>query len=227
MEVCDNAGSSMTLKEKIPACMGLPRNILLADNDEWHLMYGEAPGNGESNSCGGGDKNGHIVFRQNQNDGKPCENGKGAGNGGDPIFETGCPLWAMTGDIVRYRIHKDASHVPNLERSTSGADGPWEIVARGIDDLQISYRHGSDETCGGACPRWVDDPGAIVVDNYDSLVQRVRVDLSARVVGEANLAGQTKSVLDVGGQSNVRGRLVTEIAPRAAQAFLASFRHEG
>ena len=49
-------------------------------------------------------------------------------------------------------------------------------------------------------------------------------------VGHRTVHGGEKfarSVLDVKGQSNVRGRLVTEIAPRAAQAFLASNRHEG
>jgi hypothetical protein len=209
--------------------MKLPGNLLFASPTEMHMASMDAPGSGTSASCKGvsGGKNGHMVGKLGPSM-TVCEpdSKKLPADPDKNLFLGKCPDWVMSGDVVRYRINKDASRVPNLERSVNGADGPWEIVARGIDDLQVSYRH--DSTTG-----WNVDPGQVVVStppveaDYATLVWRVRVDLSARVVGQPNLAGKTTSVVDVGGQSNVRGRLVSETAPRAAQAFLASMRHEG
>jgi len=132
----------------------------------------------------------------------------------------------MVGRAIRYRINIDAEGVPNLERSDAGGQdipGPgggtssWEIIALGIEDLQVEYLNAAG---------WQDGPGATscasataacgntcspVASDYDTLVRRVRIRLSARALAP-NLQGQTTSAVG----SAPRGQLVTEVAPRAA-----------
>ena len=68
-------------------------------------------------------------------------------------------------------------------------------------------------SCGAAC-------AAPAAAQFDTLVRRVRVRLSARATGGGALQGETNSVV---GRA-VRGQLVTEIAPRPATAALGIFR---
>jgi prepilin-type N-terminal cleavage/methylation domain-containing protein len=210
LEICSATDTLVVTREAKPACFVTPGKLLFANTKEWQLVPIKAFDASVTGTCSGATTNGIL---------EPLD--------GDLLttwFATR-PDWVMNGAQVRYRINNDASNVPNLERSTNAADPTptWEIVARGIDDLQVQYRRGT----GG----WVDDPGLVAADlatdpNGTSLVWRVRLDLSARVVGAPLLAGQTTSAVDVAGVSNVRGRLVTEIAPRAAQAFVAVANHE-
>jgi hypothetical protein len=132
----------------------------------------------------------------------------------------------VVGQIVRYRINMDADGItPNLERSDFGGndypDGTtsWQIIARGVEDLQVQYENG-----GG----WQDTPGATTCGancaaptpaDYDTIIRRVRVQLSARVTGGGNLTGQTTSAVG----NAVRGQLETEVAPRQAAATLAMY----
>ena len=78
---------------------------------------------------------------------------------GGPSF---VPDYILVGEIARYRIAVDTDGVPNLERSRTGGvdvgEATWQIVARGIEDLQVEYLNGTgwnDEpgvtSCGAAC----------------------------------------------------------------------------
>ena len=185
-------------------------------------MWAEKPGGGASASCvsgggGGGTKNGHLTFPAGKSTLNPA--------GGPSKVFTNPPQWIVLGQIIRYRIALEADGTPNLERSGFGGqdypDGTtsWELVARGVEDLQVEYENGLG---------WFDDPGAVSCGascgapgaaEYDTLTRRVRVRLSARVVGENNLTGQTTSAVGNG----VRGQLVTEVAPRTAMVNLAVF----
>ncbi len=135
------------------------------------------------------------------------------------------PQWIMMGNIVRYRINLGADGIPNLERSLYGGaddyDGnsSWEILARGVEDLQIQYETGPD----GATV-WADDPGATSNDN--TLVRRVRVRLSARVTEGGRMAGETAAVGLTSIHNAIRGQLSTEVAPRAAFTTLARVKGE-
>jgi hypothetical protein len=134
----------------------------------------------------------------------------------------------LVGQAIRYRINIDATGTPNLERSTAGGqddingNSTWQIIARGVEDLQVQYENGI-VTAGSA---WHDTPGVTscavcspaTSGEYNSIVRRVRVRLSARSTA-GNLTGQTTSAVG----SAVRGQLVTEIAPRAAVATLGMF----
>lgn len=99
-----------------------------------------------------------------------------------------------------------------------GANSPWQLVARGIDDMQIQYFR------GGA---WSNTGGQVVNANFNTIVQQVRVTLSARALaiagptaGGASLGGET--IYAPGGTAGRRGQLTTTVSPRAALIGLAS-----
>jgi len=136
----------------------------------------------------------------------------------------------LVGQAIRYRINIDADGTPNLERSTAGGGfipGPGggsssgQVLASGVEDLQVEYLNAAG---------WQDEPGVIscasgttacgdtcvaVGTDFDTLVRRVKVTLSARALA-ANLTGQTTSAVG----NAPRGQLITEIAPRPATATL-------
>jgi len=222
--ICDVNGTQLTTKEMLGACYAFPAMVILANQQEWHPMWAEKPGAGANNSCGGGgggggsNKNGHVTF----------PHGKAAANppGGPMSLFTNPPQYLLLGQLVRYRINKEADGTPNLERSAfGGQDWPsggssWEILARGVEDLQVEYENGTG---------WQADPGAVscgascaapAAAQFATLVSRVRVRLSARATGGGPLQGQTTSAVG----NAVRGQLVTEIAPRPATAALGIFR---
>jgi hypothetical protein len=158
---------------------------------------------------GGGCGTGHLNAPPGQN---PALNPPGgACPGGNP--STSCQFASLV-QVVRYELAPDPSdpNTPALWRSAQGrmANGaglgppnaPWQLVARGIEDLQVRY------SGGGA---WADAPPP-ATGNTASWDREVQVTLSARATA-ANLAGQTISA--VGGNA-VRGQLTSLITPRAA-----------
>jgi hypothetical protein len=133
---------------------------------------------------------------------------------------------AVAMSVVRYVIARDPAEptVPCLWRSASGQfdsagaavatppGGNWQMVARGIEDLQIRYRNG-----GG----WFNMPGAAgcappcavpTLAELNTIVREVQVTLFSRALAP-NLAGQT---LAPGAPNAVRGQLTTTVSPRAA-----------
>jgi type II secretory pathway pseudopilin PulG len=136
---------------------------------------------------------------------------------GTPPFPV-TPLRVQRIQLVRYEIAAEADGVPGLWRSTTGgfrpdnvyvpapnAAGGWQLVARGIEDLQVRYRV--------ANAAYVDSPPAAVMGNYATIVKDVEVTLWARAIAQ-NLQGQRVAP---GGLPNaVRGSLVSVTTPRAA-----------
>ena len=139
--------------------------------------------------------------------------------------------------VVRYMIAPGLDPVdnsPSLWRSDSGRFDPsnagagpgwdvpaanrtnWQLIARGIEDLQVEYLNGSD--------LWSNNPDVVPVCNpncdYTKVVRRVRVTLSARAIAP-RLLGETAPA---GGAAPnaVRGQLVSVGTPRAAVLGLQS-----
>jgi prepilin-type N-terminal cleavage/methylation domain-containing protein len=213
--VTGQAGKSVSTREHLSDCYQFPALVLLGDQETWALRWAEKPGAGQSASCDGaapGTKSGHAVFPPGQ---APLVNPTGGFGGWQPEY-------MLVGQAVRYRLNLEADGVPSLERSAAGGqDDPdgnstWEIIARGVEDLQVEYENGTG---------WHDEPGTISCGincaaptpaDYDTIVRRVRVRLSARTTGGGNLTGQTTSAVG----DAVRGELVTDIAPRAAASTL-------
>jgi hypothetical protein len=225
LAVCDSSGVQLTTFQLLTPCYQFPALVILGDSTCWGMRYAEKPGAGTSASCvagggGGPSKNGHVVFPPGQ---APLVNPPGGFNGWDPE-------WMLVGQAIRYRINIDADGTPNLERSTAGGQNlpakaggasSWQILASGVEDLQVEYLNATG---------WQDEPGAIscasattacgdtcqaVATDFDTIVRRVRVRLSARAL-EANLQGQTTSAVG----NAPRGQLITEVAPRPALATL-------
>jgi prepilin-type N-terminal cleavage/methylation domain-containing protein len=161
---------------------------------------------------------------------KPSANG--FGNAGAlpgvqcPITTSGpgsgppCCVVASVGfaEVVHYRIRMRAEtlqgggtqQVPQLERSASL--GPWQVVARGIEDMQVQYRQANGTVTTGA-------PGAPVValGNFGSVITEVTVTLSSRSMLRGRLQGETT---DATGGVALRGSLTSSGTPRSALVAL-------
>jgi prepilin-type N-terminal cleavage/methylation domain-containing protein len=136
-------------------------------------------------------------------------------------------LFLYGAQIVRYRIAASPDpqdQSPVLWRSATGLYGtdglakpepgesgfpgsgsPWQLVARGIEDLQVEYMGGD--------AAWHNLPPVAQVSDWSRLVRQVRVTLSARVTA-ANLQGESRAAGT--GPNAIRGELTTVITPRAA-----------
>jgi hypothetical protein len=123
-------------------------------------------------------------------------------------------LWRS--DTGRYTPQGAASVAPAL-----GAQN-WQVIARGIEDLQVEYLNGTQ--------LWSNNPGVVNVcptsppgcgvGDYNNVVRRVRVTLSARTMAP-QLQGQT--IPAGGGAPNaVRGQLVAIGSPRSAVLGLSA-----
>ena len=218
--VCKDNNKTIWTVTDYGGCFSFPTPVILVGVDEITGAPARgvywAPEGHSSSSCGTGPsaKGGLINFPPGQSNlNKP------AGVNFDPQF-------ILVGEIARYRIAADTDGVPNLERSaTGGVDVggvTWQTIARGIEDLQVEYLNGTgwnDEpgvvSCGAACA----GPGQA---EYDTIVQRVRIRLSARAL-VVNVQGQTTAP---GGPDAIRGELISEFAPKSAQTSLSIWNGE-
>jgi type II secretory pathway pseudopilin PulG len=131
-------------------------------------------------------------------------------------------------DVVRYQIAQDPDDptLPALWRSRTGqfsntgvniggpsGGGNWEVVARGIEDMQVEYfRNGAWSTTPGVV--FCDAPcTAPLVADTNRLVRQVRVTLSARSTGRGRIQGGQAAA---GRPTAIRGQLQAVITPRAA-----------
>ena len=123
----------------------------------------------------------------------------------DP-FDTAPGLWRS--DSGRYTSTGGPSAVPAVGAAN------WQLIARGIEDLQVEYLNGNQ--------LWSNNPGVVSVcaatgclaGDYTNVIRRVRVTLSARALAP-RLQGETTPA---GGAAPnaVRGQLVAIGSPRAA-----------
>ena len=73
------------------------------------------------------------------------------------------PVTVAQGEVIRYGIRRDADGVPNLYRfSTGQISGPtpittWQLVAKGIEDMQVQYRTLDPVTLEPAA-NWLNEP---------------------------------------------------------------------
>ena len=144
--------------------------------------------------------------------------------------------------IVRYEIYVDPTdnNTPSLYRSNTGgwggasgsvpvysaapaAAGHWEVVARGIEDMQVQYQNGAGT--------WTDDPGAVAcaapctaptAADYNTIIRQVKITLSSRSTAQ-NIQGMTTGGLPTA----MRGQLTTVLTPRAATQALQTWPDPG
>jgi prepilin-type N-terminal cleavage/methylation domain-containing protein len=233
--VCLPAGLNGTAttvftREEIPAagCLLAPGSpgsqglVLLTDNRLFTVH--PATLNPAGSGCGSAtNKNGEIDLVDALPEWLPI--------GGALTAAGGNQAFLYSAKLVRYMVAPSldaADPVPSLWRSetgrydATGAAAPvpvvgttnWQVVARGIEDLQVEYLNGGE--------LWSNNPGIVnpcaatgcQPADYANVVRRVRVTLSARATA-ANLQGETAPA---GGTAPnaVRGQLVSVLTPRAA-----------
>jgi prepilin-type N-terminal cleavage/methylation domain-containing protein len=191
------------------------------------LLWITPPGPG-----GGGCGEGHVGLPAGQSGGiNPPGNGA-CGAGGNANTATDICQSVSKISLVRYELAPEnpaaaldvLRNPPSLWRSEFGrrnpdgsastntgpyvgANSPWQLVARGVDDIQIEYQPGANFTAN----TWAAVPGAVVANNYQTITRRVRVTLSARALA-LNIGGETE------GETTAarRGSLTTVVTPRAA-----------
>jgi prepilin-type N-terminal cleavage/methylation domain-containing protein len=220
-------GGAFVIRETVPACIAVPGLVMLTDGTNFTIQM--TAGGAVNSLCptgGATATNGDLVL----------SNGLLPWNTVLPAPSDLVPpnlpvIFLYSARVVRYRIAPNNDPLdpgPALWRSRSGVYGldglvkpepgqagfpdptssPWELVARGIEDLQIEYLWGDGQ--------WHNRPMLSTPpppNNWNSLMRRVRVTLSARASGN-NLQGATTALGT--GPDAVRGQLVTEVAPRAS-----------
>jgi len=235
LDVCplnSDPSKSIVTKQTFSSCYQMPAIVIMGNDTEWDLRWTTAPGKGtvgkncDDSGDDTGGRHGHAVVPPGK---APALNPTDSFTSWDKP-----PTYMILGMAIRYRISIDATGTPNLERSTGGGEldlngnSTWLIIARGIEDFQVEYENATG---------WHDTPGSIdcagssgctapTGTDYDRLIRRVRVRLSARVMETGKFAGETRSASLVGVPNAIRGQLQTEIAPRAALAALGTFRGE-
>jgi prepilin-type N-terminal cleavage/methylation domain-containing protein len=159
--------------------------------------------------------------------------------------------------LIRYQLAPDpADGVMSLWRSTQGAlagpppavvnppAGPWQMVARGIDDFQITYEYEGGAPTPGV---YIQNRNAPVVQVplvlpmpspptvpapetcFASLVRRVRITIvgyAPETVLAQGQIGQGTTVWTAGlpsplSQPAIRSQLISSVSPRAALVTLA------
>jgi prepilin-type N-terminal cleavage/methylation domain-containing protein len=208
-----------------PQCMRVPGLVLLTNDTRYSVQAATASDTGAACNSGAAPPNTRLTLTA------PLAPFALLPFGSFPDSPTGAPapdsIYAQRARVVRYRIAPSGDPIDNapaLWRTETGlfnADGtpaaepggggfnpvntPWEMIARGIEDLQVEYFDGN-----GA---WTNQPPVSIENDWNSLVRRVRISLSARVT-QANLAGESQG--GAAGPQRVRGELSTVVTPRAA-----------
>ena len=218
------AGTFVT-RTPLPACAAAPGVVMMTDNTDFTLQMSAvgSPGTGECQAGTGGPQNDDINLLSPLlpwNSVLPLPSASAPPN--QPV------IFFYSARVVRYKIGPNNDPLdpgPALWRSRSGRFGiqdglakpdpdesgfpgsnsPWELVARGIEDLQIEYMAGDG--------LWRSQPPTSVATDWNSIVRQVRVTLSARASAQ-NLQGATSA--SGGAPDAIRGQLVTVVTPRAA-----------
>lgn len=120
----------------------------------------------------------------------------------DPI-DPGPALWRSRSG--RYGIQDGLAKLDPDESGFPSTNSPWELVARGIEDLQFEYLWGDG--------LWHNSPPISVANDWTTIVRQVRITISARA-SAVNLQGATSA--SGGAPDAIRGQLVTDVTPRAA-----------
>jgi prepilin-type N-terminal cleavage/methylation domain-containing protein len=220
-----SAGDFVT-REGRPACLTLPGLVLLTDNTAFAIQSASAQSPAACNPGGDSGRNGSYTLKVSLD---PWDDSPAIlpANPAPPPNSAPPQVFLYRARVVRYQIAPSTDPqdpAPALWRSETGlytsagdaapapgaAGSPWEIVARGIEDLQLEYSSGVPAAV------WTNRPPPSAANDWSTLVREVRISLSART-SAANLQGETRAA---GAPDAVRGQLVTVVAPRGAFAEL-------
>jgi prepilin-type N-terminal cleavage/methylation domain-containing protein len=157
----------------------------------------------------------------------------GQGNAVNHLTAPTVPVRMGKGSFVKWQIANDTDGTPSLWRTDSGGfyntgtgawnslqspQAPyWQLVARGIEDMQVKFRVQGNYSSADLTTGWTDAPsgGSGTLGN---MVREVRVTLQARTVGERSLAGESSASP---APTAVRGQLTTVVVPQYSLDQLA------
>jgi len=214
-----------------PTCYTLPALMGVVNTSSWYI--------GKAQFAGGatGATANHVEFVAGEQPPAPFPMTSPATCGGT------CPPAAggavtdqfVPVQVVRYEIANDTDGMTSLWRSTTGgfqilAGGPgggykaapdplgnWRLVARGIEDLQVTYTMAGPAggpTVAGSPDLITGAPPTV----YDHFVRSVRVVLSAR--SERAREAGTGTIPSPGSEVAFRGALTSVTTPRAVLVAL-------
>ena len=219
--VCGVFGAGVAILEPtFPSCYRFPQPLILVPG---RGGAGASIGFGFNETNAGGCGNTAVNFPPGQ---EPAGYPPGSFNPPPGLVALNPNMMGVV-QIVRYQIVVDANNIPSLWRSTTGgldltagggappfvdpgAGGDWQLIATGIEDLQVYYRNGD-----GA---WQDDPGVVTLNLYNTIVREAKVTLGARTTGQQQLQGESQSVAGI---AAIRGQLTSVTSPRAALSALS------
>ena len=234
------AGTEFRTITTIPGCLNFPGLMVVTNRQTgaadvfWACLAGGAKNSSCKDGGNGAGDNGHVNVTPGSapNGCDPLNPGNSCNQGSGPRLSAVCPTSSdcdVSGiQVARYEIRVDAQGVPDLWRSPSGGmaagasgacasaggggGGDWQLVARGIEDMQVRYRTGNPGPLPGG---WRIVPETVVQGTASTIVQEIEVTLSARSMA-ANMQGQSLSAQGTA----VRGQVTRTITPRAAMFAL-------
>jgi len=223
---CQDGGVNVRIMaSNVPFAEQMPVLLLMKDGTYSIRTITEVQ---SDNSSGGGCTGGtrpRLIFNQGQDDsgGNPGGSVCGPNNFGLGTSAAGCSVQAVLSmNVVQYYIGPapDDAAMPVLWREVNGA-APGQQVARGIEDMQVTYRSAGDivtnPTGSDTLP---DEPTNVTTSpGLDSLTVEVQVVLAARggllvPAGQGGVAVALTRAAD--GTSAYRGSLRSRAAPRSA-----------
>lgn len=235
LAVCGLVGAALQTREPMPACMPRPGLFVITNNALFSVNAAIA---GPAAGClpvGDSTQNGSLIGLTPL---LPWTTPIPA-----PVLPPAKPnTFLFTARIARYQIGRSGealealANEPALWRSNTGIytstgavarvpsdplfdpanPGPWQLVARGIEDLQAEYQY--EDPVGtmvwANVPRDVNVPALPAVGDFRTVARAVRVTLSARAVA-VNLQGQMTAGAGSGARAAIRGELARVVSPRA------------
>jgi prepilin-type N-terminal cleavage/methylation domain-containing protein len=205
--------------------------LLFTTTGQWTIrnVVSTSTNSSSAGNCDGGNQaHTNLNFNSGNNDttGLNRPSGVCEPNGFGTIVDNGaCEVEQVSfATLVRYRIRLDASGVPVLQRWSSDDSSliaagvqNYQTIARGIEDLQVQYTQAATQA-GVSSTAWQDGAPAVANNNYNTLINQVRVTIIARAEGR-KLQGEKTSA---SGRTNVRGTLTSVGTPRATLVNLNS-----
>jgi prepilin-type N-terminal cleavage/methylation domain-containing protein len=218
-------GANVFTLQRFPSCYQLPAMVAVVGlSGHYDIEKAEWPGGG-----GTGPSADHINFPSGK---QPPQVGSCNPAPGPNQCPPGDAQYLTPIQVVRYEIAPDpADGMLSLWRSNTGGvqvvggsagvgyvsasanpntNGGWRLVARGIENLKVNYTM--------ADGRVVNSPDIVASPTYSTLVQSVRVTLTARSE-QAQEAGTSTG--PAGSQRAFRGDLTSVTTPRSVLVTLS------
>jgi len=204
--------------------------LLFTTSGQWtirNVVSTNTNSSGAGNCDAGSQAHTNLNFNSGNNDTTGLNRPQGVctPNGFGTVVSSPCEVDQVSfATLVRYRIRVDASGVPVLQRWSSDDSSllvagvpTYQTIARGIEDLEVQYTQAATEA-GVASTSWQDGAPAVLNNDYNTLINQVRVTLIARAEGR-KLQGEKTSA---SGRTSVRGTLTSVGTPRATLVNLNS-----